>query len=115
VSPLPGAQPPMPAISEHFTTIVQLNGRDAVALIDCGATENMLSPLFANLAEIKTDRDKPKVSITIADGTTRTCAGTAMAVPLRMGKLSKTLKVTEDFFVPEMALPSGFDIILGLP
>jgi hypothetical protein len=32
-----------------------------------------------------------------------------------MGKLGKTLKVTEYFFVPEMALPSGFDIILGLP
>jgi predicted aspartyl protease len=72
----------MPIISELFMTIVQLNGRDAVALIDYGAAGNMLSPLFANLAEIKTDKDTPKVSVTIADGTKRTCAGTAMAVPL---------------------------------
>jgi hypothetical protein len=111
----PGMQPPLPAISEHFTTIVQVNGHDAVALIDSGATGNMMSPLFASLADVTPSTEMSEVSMTVADGSKHPCAGTAMGLPLRMGHPGRTMKVTEDFFVTSMALPSGFDLILGLP
>ena len=32
-----------------------------------------------------------------------------------MGQQGRTIRVAESFFVPEMALPAGFDIILGMP
>jgi hypothetical protein len=86
---------------------VQINGNDVVALINSGATCDMLPPLFANLVGISTDLSDPIVSVTIADGTEHSCAGTAMAVPLRMGEKGRTIKVTEDFFFPEMALTSS--------
>jgi hypothetical protein len=112
--PAPGVNLPMPEIAQHFTTIIQVNGRDAVALIDSGATGNMLSPLFASLADISPTQDSSPMAATIADGSSHTCAGTAMSVSVRMGKLGRTMKSTEDFFIPNMHLPSGFDIILGL-
>jgi hypothetical protein len=110
-----GAEAPLPAISEHFTTTVQVNGRDAVALIDTGATGNMMSPLFASLAEVSQKMSRQNISVTVADGGQHSCTRVAMDVPLRIGQSGRTLRVTESFFVPAMALPSGFDIIRGLP
>jgi hypothetical protein len=113
--PAPGVEPPMPHIAHYFTTIVQVNGCDAVALIDSGATGNMLSPLCAKLANVKTVREQTPVTVTIADNSQHNCAGIAMSVALRMGDKGHTMKMAEDFFVPSMPLPEGFDLILGLP
>jgi hypothetical protein len=76
---------------------VQIDGNDAVVLIDSNATGNMLSPLFANLAGILTDLSDPGISITVTDGMERLCAGSVKAVPLRMRKKGQTIKVTSDF------------------
>jgi hypothetical protein len=113
--PAPGVNLPMPVIAQHFTTIIQVNGRDAVALIDSGAIVNMLSPLFASLADISPTQDSSPMAVTVDDGSSHTCAGTTMSVSVRMGKQGRTMNSTEDFFIPSMHLPSGLDIILGLP
>jgi hypothetical protein len=64
----PRAEAPLPVISEHFTTTVQVNGRDAVALIDTGANGNMMSPLFASVAEVSPKMSRQNISVTVADG-----------------------------------------------
>jgi predicted aspartyl protease len=82
----------VPEIALHFTTIIKVNGRDAVALIDSGAMGDMLSSLFASLANIAPDHNSSPMAVTIADGSSHTCAGTAMSVSVRMGKLGRTMK-----------------------
>jgi hypothetical protein len=90
---------PVREIAQHFTTIILVNGRDAVALIDNGAMGNMLSPLFASLADIAPDQDSSLMAVTIAGGSSHTFAGTAMSVSVRMGNLGRTMKPTKDFFI----------------
>ncbi len=75
----------------------------------------MMSPLAASLYRVKVTKGPQGVVVTVADGSGHACAGVALDVPLRMGQQGHTMRVPESFFVPEMALPSGFDIILGVP
>ncbi len=87
----------------------------ALALIDTGATGNMMSPLAASLYQVKVTEGPQEVAVTVADGSSHACPKVALDVPLRMGQRGRTMRAAESFFVPEMALPSGFDIILGMP
>ena len=114
--PAPGAQPPQPpGVAAPFTVPVSINGRFAVALIDSGATGNMMSPLAASLYRVAVTKGAHDTAVTVADGSRHACGSVALDVPLRMGEQGRTMRGSESFFVPEMSLPSGFDIILGMP
>ena len=73
----------------------------------------MMSPLAASFYRVKLTKGQQEVDVTVADGSSHACARVALDVPLRMSQQGHTMRVSESFSVPEMALPSGFDIILG--
>ncbi len=75
----------------------------------------MMSPLAASLYRFKVTEGPQEAAVTVADGSSHACTGVALDVPLRMGQQGCTMRVAESFFVPQVALPSGFEIILGMP
>ncbi len=74
-----------------------------------------MPPPAAPLNRVTVTEGPQEVAVTMADGSSYACAGVALDVPLRMGQQGRTMRVAESFSVPGMALPSGFDIILGMP
>ncbi len=72
-----------------------------MALIDSGASGNLMSPLAASLFRVAVKKGPHDTAVTLADGSRHACGNVALDVPLRMGHQSHTMQGSESFFVPE--------------
>ena len=76
------------------------------ALVDCGATHNVMSDKLADKTHVDITEDNPPRTVTIADGSKVVIRGTARQVPMRIGNTTQLV----DF----MVLKVERDLILGM-
>lgn len=86
----------------------RIDGREAVFLIDCGASCNFMAASFAERNHIATKRGRKRMTVTLADGTRKDTRSTVQQAPMTIGAYSDRLNC--------ICLPlQGYDVILGMP
>lgn len=98
---------------KHQLLLVQVRilGRTCIALVDSGATHNLLSTNFVERHTLRTATEGPVRRVRLADGTITKTAGALSGARYRLGE---RFTDKEDFVVMTMN-DEEFDMILGKP